>query len=221
MSILSEERLSDSPYVEKVWRTVSYQPGNFTSIAVSHWEMVVTKYRGRIDIMVRGPETRATIAPAPPDAEFFGIQFKMGTFLSKFPATGLVDSGILLPEACSKTFWLDGAAWQFPTFENADTFVTRLNRGGLLHQDNVVADTLAGQVKDLSLRSVQRRFLRVTGLTHTVIEQINRARQAQALLEQGVSILDTVDRAGYADQPHLTRSLKRLIGQTPAQILKK
>ena len=26
--------------------------------------------------------------------------------------------------------------------------------------------------------------------------------------------------AGYADQPHLTRSLKRFIGQTPAQILR-
>jgi AraC-like DNA-binding protein len=37
-------------------------------------------------------------------------------------------------------------------------------------------------------------------------------------LRQGVSILDTVEQAGYADQPHLTRSLKRLIGQTPAQL---
>ncbi len=39
------------------------------------------------------------------------------------------------------------------------------------------------------------------------------------LLQQGVSIVDTVDQAGYADQPHLTRSLKRFIGQTPAQLL--
>jgi hypothetical protein len=34
------------------------------------------------------------------------------------------------------------------------------------------------------------------------------------------SILDTVDLAGYADQPHLTGSLKRYMGQTPAQILR-
>ncbi len=34
-----------------------------------------------------------------------------------------------------------------------------------------------------------------------------------------MSILDTVERAGYFDQPHLTRSLKRFIGQTPAQII--
>jgi AraC-like DNA-binding protein len=25
-------------------------------------------------------------------------------------------------------------------------------------------------------------------------------------------------RAGYVDQPHLTRSLKRFVGQTPSQI---
>jgi methylphosphotriester-DNA--protein-cysteine methyltransferase len=47
-----------------------------------------------------------------------------------------------------------------------------------------------------------------------------RAQQAQELLQQGVPILDTVFEAGYFDQPHLSRSLKRLIGFTPAQILR-
>jgi len=57
-------------------------------------------------------------------------------------------------------------------------------------------------------------------LTHGAVCQIERARQALALLQQGISILDTVDQAGYADQPHLTRSLKYFIGQTPAQIVR-
>jgi methylphosphotriester-DNA--protein-cysteine methyltransferase len=39
-----------------------------------------------------------------------------------------------------------------------------------------------------------------------------------ARLEQGVSILDTIHEAGYFDQLHLTNSLKRFLGQTPAQI---
>jgi AraC-like DNA-binding protein len=64
---------------------------------------------------------------------------------------------------------------------------------------------------------VQYHFLHATGLTYRKIQQITRARRAYALLEQGVSILDTVYEAGYADQPHLTRSLKRFFGQTPAQ----
>jgi AraC-like DNA-binding protein len=37
--------------------------------------------------------------------------------------------------------------------------------------------------------------------------------------EPRVSILDTLHQAGYFDQPHLTRSLKYFIGQTPAQIM--
>jgi AraC-like DNA-binding protein len=40
-------------------------------------------------------------------------------------------------------------------------------------------------------------------------------------LRQGVSILDTVDQVGYADQPHLTRSAKRWIGQTPVQLMRR
>jgi methylphosphotriester-DNA--protein-cysteine methyltransferase len=57
-------------------------------------------------------------------------------------------------------------------------------------------------------------------MTHSTIRQIERARHATYLLKQGVSILDTVHEAGYFDQPHLTRSLKFFIGQTPAQIIR-
>lgn len=48
--------------------------------------------------------------------------------------------------------------------------------------------------------------------------EIERTRYAMTLLQQGASILDTVYQAGYFDQPHLTRALKRFVGQTPAQI---
>jgi methylphosphotriester-DNA--protein-cysteine methyltransferase len=61
--------------------------------------------------------------------------------------------------------------------------------------------------------------LRATGLNHSQILQLERAKYAAALLEQGVPILDTVYDAGYFDQPHLTRSLKQWIGHTPAQII--
>lgn len=50
------------------------------------------------------------------------------------------------------------------------------------------------------------------------MRQIERARYATTLLQQGLSIPDVVYDAGYFDQPHLTRSLKRYIGQTPAQL---
>ena len=48
--------------------------------------------------------------------------------------------------------------------------------------------------------------------------QIERARLAAILLREEVSILDVVSRLGYFDQAHLTRSLRRFIGETPAKI---
>ena len=90
-------------------------------------------------------------------------------------------------------------------------------REGLIVRDPLVESALHGRVHDLSVRSVERRVLRSTGLTRTAIRQIERAHAAVQLLDQGLSILDTVAQAGYADQAHLTRSLKRFIGQTPAE----
>jgi len=109
---------------------------------------------------------------------------------------------------------------QFPDFENADTFVNKLVRENMLMHDQVVEDVLRGQTKELSLRSLQRRFLHVTGLTYKTIKQIERARHALTLLQSGVPIPETAYQTGYFDQPHLTRSLKLFVGQTPAQIIK-
>ena len=219
MFIFEEDRGSDSPFVETIWRTQSESAGTFLSRAVSHWEIVVMQQHGRTGITVRGPETKATTAHCPPNAEFVGITFKLGACMPLLPTGDRLDGEVILPLATSKSFWLNGSAWQFPDYDNADMFVERLVRDGLLIREPIVDAALQGQLKELSRRTIQRRFLRATGLTLSYVRQIERAREAEALLERGVSILDTVDQTGYADQPHLTRSLKRLIGRTPAQIM--
>lgn len=219
MSFSFDYRPSDSSLVEMIWRTQSKGGGSFISSAATNWEMVVTRQNGQTTLTVRGPETKASPAPIPENAEFFGIVFKLGTFMPHLPPASLLDGGIHLPLATSKSFWLNGSAWQFPDFENADTFINRLVRNDLLVRDEIVQAVLHDQEPDLSIRTIRRRFLRATGLTHSDIRQIERARRAVTLLEQGHSILDTVCEAGYFDQPHLTRSLKQLIGQTPAQII--
>ncbi len=222
MEFVFDGRPSDSPFVEMVWRTQSDGAGTFISQAETHSEIVVTKYQGKTTLTVRGPETIATPADVHwTDAEYFGIVFKLGVFMPHLPPEKVRNrKDMTLPEATSQSFWLLGMAWQLPTYENADTFVDRLVREGLLVREPVVEAALQGYLKDLSLRSVQRRFLRATGITHNTVYQIERARRAAVLLQQGLPILDTVEQAGYADQPHLTRALKRYIGQTPAQILR-
>ena len=76
MPFVLQERRSDSALVETIWTTHSERAGTFTSVAVSRWEMVVTKLKGKTLFTVRGPETRPTTAPIPPDGEFFGIVFR-------------------------------------------------------------------------------------------------------------------------------------------------
>jgi AraC-like DNA-binding protein len=221
MFIIFEDRPSDCPFVERVWRCHSERAGVFHSMAASHCEMVVTRHKGKTFLTVRGPETKATTADCPAEGEWVAIRFKLGTFMPLMPASNLRDRrDVTLPEATSRSFWLNGSAWEYPDFENAETFVKRLAHDGLIAMDLSVNAALQGQRQELSLRSAQRHFLQATGISHSTIRQIERARHATNLLQEGVSILDTVHKAGYYDQAHLTRSLNYLIGQTPAQIIR-
>jgi AraC-like DNA-binding protein len=213
-----KDRPSDSPFVERIWHNSSENAGLFTSVALTHWQMCIWKGKGKTTVTLRGPETKATPAFCPPDTDFIGIVFKLGTFMPHLPARNLVDGDLNLPDASGKSFWLYGSAWQFPTFENTETFVDRLVREGLLVLEPVVDAALQNQVIEQSRRSVQRRFQQVVGLPHSNVRQIERARYATTRLQEGASILDVVFEAGYADQAHLTRSLKHFIGYTPAQI---
>jgi hypothetical protein len=214
-----DTRLSDSPFVHSVYEARSVGGGSFMSNATTQWEMVITKQVGKITLSLRGPETQASPAPIPEDAEFLGIIFKHGTFMPNLPGYKLVDEEIHLSETGKNSFQLFGDTWQFPTLENIDTFVGRLIRKDLVAHDQLVADVLRGKEYDLSLRSIQRRFLHVTGLTYKAILQVERAREAVELLKSGVPILEATYQTGYFDQAHLTNSLRRYYGQTPKEII--
>jgi Helix-turn-helix domain len=213
-----ERRSLRTRLVETTWVTSSRSEEPFLSVAVSHWEMVVTRQLDKKWLTVRGPETRATTAPVPTDAEYFGIQFSHGTFMPQLAPQQLVDGAVTLPTASPGTCWLDGSAWELPRPENADVFVERLVRAGLLVHDPIVHAAVHDDVVGLSARTVERRVRRATGLTRSTIRQIRRAERAVEMLTDGVDALQVVARAGYADQPHLSRSLKRFVGQTPSRI---
>jgi AraC-like DNA-binding protein len=91
-------------------------------------------------------------------------------------------------------------------------------RAGLLVHDPIVAEALHGDVEGFSTRSLERRVAWATGLSRGVMGRIRRAERAVELLSRGVPASEVARRTGYADQPHLTRSLRRFVGQTPSQI---
>lgn len=219
MLISFEDRPSDSPFVERVWRSRSEHAGSFHSMATCNWVMVVTRQKGNTFLTVRGPESRATKAECPPEGEWVGIQFRLGTCMPLLPNGELRDrNGVTLPDNFGRTFHLNGSAWEYPNFENADTFANRLVRQGLIVRDALVEDALRARSDPVSQRTEQRRFLRTTGLTRARIRQIERAREATALLRDGAAAIDVAHDLGYFDQAHLTHSVAHFIGQTPTQI---
>ena len=148
--------------------------------------MVVTQQCGAARLTVRGPETKATTVPVL-DAEFFGIQFSLGTFMPSPQPGHLVDRSLALPQVANGWFWLNGSAWEVPDRTTPMSSSTGSFALRLLVRDPVVSEALHGQVKGLSTRSVERRVSRATGLTRGAIGQIRRAERAVELLSRGMS----------------------------------
>jgi hypothetical protein len=220
MSMIFTERPSESPLVEAVMHAHTLGEGRTIRPAERHWHLVISQHDGATQALLVGPWASAGNVWWGADAEILWIKFRLGVFMPHLPTRDLLDQEITLPGAVRRSFWLNSTSWQFPDFENADTFVDRLAREETLIHDPVVGDVLKGHVPAIAPRTVRHRFLRATGLTRGQIVQIERAQEAAALLRSGISILDTVDQCGYFDQPHLTRSLKQWVGYTPAQIIR-
>lgn len=219
MLIEFDDRESDSPYVERVWRSRSRSGGPFLSMAEGNIELVVTRLPGPLAVTLRGPVSRGSIVECPPNGEWLAIRFRLGTHLPTIPTAALMDhQNAHLPVLSDGRFWLADRAWEIPTYDNAEEFVARLVHSGVIARNHVADAAVERDVSWMSRRSVQRHFRRVTGMTFARYQQIQRARHAAALLASGSSVLDATFGAGYFDQAHLTRSVKLLIGMTPARL---
>ncbi|WP_225640230.1 helix-turn-helix domain-containing protein [Streptomyces werraensis] len=73
---------------------------------------------------------------------------------------------------------------------------------------------VAGTADELGLgpRQLHRRSLTAFGYGPKTLARILRMRRALALARSGVPLAETAIRAGYADQPHLSREVRSLTG---------
>jgi len=67
-------------------------------------------------------------------------------------------------------------------------------------------------------RTLHRHCLAAFGYGPATLRRVLRFRRALALLQAGAAPADVAARAGYADQPHLSREVRELAGATPAQL---
>ena len=113
MGFISEERLSDSPYIETVTRGRTEGEGLAIRPAAVNWHMVLLKWKGEVRLLVVGPWTKAGLVSYTEGAELLWIKFRLGTFMPHWPIEDFRDLETILPGAASQSFWLAGSAWQF------------------------------------------------------------------------------------------------------------
>lgn len=66
-------------------------------------------------------------------------------------------------------------------------------------------------------RTFRRQMQATFGYGYATLVRLERARRAQVLLRAGTTLSDAAARAGYADQPHLSREFRRVVGVSPRQ----
>ena len=172
--------------------------------------------QGYLFASLRGPETRATTAPVPPNAEFFGIRLTLGTFLRPHPAASIVDVNVCLPVTGSGRVVIGGRDWEAPTYENVEQFVRRLRDEGLLVRPRPkVKEHVAGHLRESpSKRTLQRQYRAFTGLSQIAVTQIDRANAAATMLRDGLGWPTVVEALGYFDQAHLAHAMRRYVGHS-------
>jgi AraC-like DNA-binding protein len=82
--------------------------------------------------------------------------------------------------------------------------------------DNISLDRLA-QIAGLSPFHFNRVFSEQVGMPPHAFQTQLRVGRARDLLLRGWSISQVADQTGFADQSHLTRHFKRLVGVTPGR----
>lgn len=206
--------------VARFWAATCDQATTFSSIAEATPGIAFARIDGVTTVHLRGPETQATMLDCPADAEYFGAEFRLGTYLPMFPPARLANlQDAMLPVLSDGRILVDGRSWEMPTPNNLDVFVDRLERADLLAFEPLAEQLCYDEGEAVvAERTAQSRFRRAVGVSRRSVRVIERARQAARQLRAGASIVDVVVDNGYYDQPHLTRSLKRLIGYTPAEL---
>ena len=218
MSLELDERPADSPFVQRITHVRFAGTGGGVTTPDGCWDLVFLRMRGCVVALQTGLITRPVHLGFASGDEYLCISFKPGVFMPRLPGDQMLDRGVVRPIVSPRSFWMDGDAMEIPSFQNAEGLVARLARQGMLRRDEIVEGVLTGSPRAITPRTVQRHFLRTTGMTRKAFEQIQRANRAVDLLRQGRAAVDVAMDLGYADQPHLVRSLKRTMGQTPGEI---
>lgn len=219
MTQIHRSRSSEHPYVHTVWQTRNLDDGVYVSTPDGSWDLILAiDAVGDRKMLLTGQATRPALIPYAAGSSSVVISFAPWVYLEPPVLADLVDEVLPLAGVGANQFSLLGHTFAFPTYAQAEKLVDDLIAAGLLKCDEVVDGLIKGKPGAYSSRTVQRHFLQATGLTHKTFQQIHRAQEAVRLLKQGTRPAEAAADVGYTDQPHLTRSLRRIMGTTPGDV---
>lgn len=207
-----------SPVIESVTHTIFTEDGSTQFRPDGCWDFAIMKTAHGTLVLRTGLTTSAVTHHYAAGDEILSIAFKASSYMPLMPGETMRDQGVVLEGIGRDRFWLGSDVMEIPTLETVDAFVSKLLRRSIVEDNRLVASVVSGHPMAMSERTMQRHFLKTTGLTYKTFTQIERAQQAMALLVQGRPAADVAFALGYADQPHMIRSIKAIMGQTPKQL---
>ena len=207
-----------SPIVRSVSLTKFTGPTELPMHPDGCWDIAILKHGDGVQVLRTGLTTKTVTYEASEGDEILAVTFSPDSFMSLMPGEQMRDEGVTLEMIGRDRFWIGSDVVEIPTIDNVDGFIASLTRRGIVERNDIVASIVNGEPKAMTERTMQRHFLRTTGLTYKSFTQIERAQKAMALLQAGRPAADVAFALGYADQPHLIRSLKAIMGRTPGAI---
>jgi AraC-like DNA-binding protein len=211
-------RKSDSLYVESVWEGTAQRSGVHLTAADATIDFVFQKKEDGTRLLLSGPTGNVQVAPFTAGDEVLAIRLRTGVYLPSLAGTKIVNTDMLLPNASSKHFWLQGNSITLPDFNNAEIFIEHLAATRLLSRNIPLENALRHQSSYGSIRTLQRHSLATTGLTMSRIRQIKRAEQARHLLATDASLTQVAYDTGYSNSGHMTTAFRYFFGQAPSTL---
>lgn len=183
-------------------------------------------------LLVAGPDTRAhPSGPLPAGAAALGIRLPPGTapVLLGVPADAVRDERPELADvwgARAARPWVDDVAAGGAAALEHRVAALLAERGGRPREAAVVAGlaaraTPAADIADrlgVTPRTLHRRSLAGFGYGPRTLGRVLRLQRVLPLLDAGLPLAEVAQRAGYADQPHLSREVRALTGRSPAAL---
>lgn len=212
-------RESWSRHVGMVWWAQVEDDGVYVDAANEFWGLgFAVQADGRPSAALIGPSLEPRTLHLVAGERGWGVELAAHVFVRQLDKRCLLGEMRDLPTD-GRWFELAGVRLPVPDVDSLEGLVDMLLGQGILAADEGVAAALGGRPVAQSRRSLHRHVVGATGLSPNKHEQLQRARRAYALLQDGWTLAEAAVEAGFADQAHMTRAFTALAGRSPARIL--